>query len=157
MLVLRSGYGSADPHSRQGVARILDVGVGRVRRLERRGLREARTLSRAGACGGGSVSPVITSGGGGATDTGSVAAPTGGDSDGGGSGGVKTDTGDSRGTPDGSGDVRGESDSRLVPPALGGGDAEPGGVSLAIGITLILLALAAGFATPHLRGRLRSS
>jgi hypothetical protein len=53
--------------------------------------------------------------------------------------------------------VRGESDTRLAPPGFGGAGGEPGGVSLAIGIALIVLALALGFATPHLRARLRSS
>jgi hypothetical protein len=69
------------------------------------------------------------------------------------------DGGSGAGLPDGGsgnrGDVRGESANRL-PPVLGGDAAEPGGVSLAIGIALIVLALALGFATPHLRARLRS-
>ena len=39
----------------------------------------------------------------------------------------------------------------------GGSGRDAGGVSLAIGITLILLALVAGFATPHMRARVRSS
>jgi hypothetical protein len=58
----------------------------------------------------------------------------------------------------GSGDVRGESEDQLPPPLENGPDrrVEPGGLSLAIGIALIVLALVAGFATPHLRARLRS-
>ncbi|HET8757234.1 MAG TPA: hypothetical protein VFM58_14540, partial [Solirubrobacteraceae bacterium] len=158
VLILRSGYGSADPHSRRRVARILDVRPRKVRRLERRALREAGQLRRAGACRGsaGATAPIITpGGGGGGTDTGAVAVPGGG-GDAGDSGGAKSDTGSGGGTTGGSGDVRGESDTRLAPPSLGDGG-EPGGVSLAIGIALIVLALAAGFATPHLRGRLRSS
>jgi hypothetical protein len=53
--------------------------------------------------------------------------------------------------------VRGDSETQLPPPLGGGGGREATGVSLAIGISLILLALVAGFATPHMRARARSS
>jgi hypothetical protein len=155
VLVLRAGFGSADPHSRRGVARILDVRVQRVRRLERRGLREARALSRAGACGGGSSSSSTSSFTG--VSGGTSSSPTGTDTGASGAGASEPDT-DTKSTDTGSGDVRGESESQ-APPSLpdgGGHAAEPGGVSLAIGIGLILAALALGFATPHLRARLRS-
>jgi hypothetical protein len=161
VLVLRTGLGSARPHSRRGVARLLHVRVRRVMRIEHRGLRKARALSRAGACGGTSsgsgsagVTGLASSGGGGGDDGGSGAVPeptTGGD-------GGSADTGTSSdGSSGGSGDVRGESETQLPPPLGGRGSAEATGVSLAIGIFLILLALLAGFATPHLRGRLGSS
>jgi hypothetical protein len=156
VLVLRSGYGRARPHSRRAVARMLDVRVRRVVRIERRGLREARTLSRAGACGGGGGAAMAAGGtalvgGGGRGASGGGAVSASGNTD-----VPNRDTAASGSSSSGSGDVRGESETRLPPP-LGGGAGEPSGVSLAIGIVLILLALGAGFATPHLRGRLRSS
>ncbi len=164
VLVLRTGLGKAHPHSRRGVARLLDLRVRRVVKIERRGLREARSLARAGACSTGTgasgstaagVSALASSGsgsgsGGGGADGGLVPEP----SKSGGAGGGSTSSSDSS---TGSGEVRGESETRLPPPLGSGGGAEPGGVSLAIGIFLIVLALVAGFATPHLRGRLRSS
>ncbi len=158
MLVLRTGLGSARPHSRRGVARLLDLRVRRVARIERRGLHDARALDRAGACGGGG------GGGGGAASTPTALATGAGTNDSGGGGPVpEPDQGEVAGessghdSSTGSGDVRGESATRLPPPLGGGGGRDAGGVSLAIGITLILLALAAGFATPHMRARARSS
>ena len=50
MLVLRGGVDTA-PRTRRAVARRLGVPVARVRRMELRGLRRARGLARAGACG----------------------------------------------------------------------------------------------------------
>jgi hypothetical protein len=162
VLVLRTGLGSARPHSRRGVARLLDLRVRRVARIERHGVREARHLSRAGACGGvaaPSTSTALAAGG----------SPGGGDGSGsGGSGGgglvPEPDKGQVAGestahdSTTGSGGVRAESETKLPPPLTGGGTGrDAGGVSLAIGITLILLALLAGFATPHMRARVRSS
>jgi hypothetical protein len=139
---------------------MLDVRVRKVARIERRAIRDARALSRAGACGGGGGASSGSGSGGVATLTSSGGDDGGGlvpePSRGGDAGSADTST-SSDGSSGGSGEVRGESETQLPPP-LGGGDrAEPGGVSLAIGIFLILLALLAGFATPHLRGRLGSS
>src|SRR5204863_9321647 len=134
VLVLRSGFGRARPHSRRAVARMLDLRVRRVGHIERHGLREARTLSRAGGCGG--------SGGSAVAGGGTVLAAGGGGSSGGidsSSGAVARAPGDP-GSPDrdtgattgssslGSGDVRGESESKLPPPLGGGGGGEAGGV-----------------------------
>jgi hypothetical protein len=156
VLVLRAGVGSADPHSRQSVARILDVPVRRVVRIERRGLRTARSLSQAGACGGGggttsssSVEPQYMVPG--DTDT---AAPDTAAGDGDPSLGRTETTKDD--TAGGSGDVRGESETNLPPRTFPEDGSDAGGVSLAIGLALIVLALLAGFATPHVRARLRS-
>jgi len=166
VLVLRTGLGDARPHSRRGVARLLHLRVHRVVRIERRGLHEARTLARDGACGpatgvsgsgSAGVSALASSGGnGGSGGTGGaddelVQAPSAGGSAGGAGGSTSSDG------STGTGEVRGESETQLPPPLGTGAGREPGGVSLAIGIALILLALLAGFATPHLRGRLRSS
>ena len=169
MLVLRAGIGRARPHSRRAVARRLDLRVRRVRRLERRGLHTARALARQGACtggssGGGATSgTALASGGGGAlippppvperVGGGAQANGGGGSSSGDGSG---SSSGDSSGSS--SGDVLGESQTQLPPPIdTGPGHrVDPGGLSLGIGIGLILLALLAGYATPHLRARLRS-
>lgn len=156
VLELRAGLGPMRAHSRRGVARILDVRVRRVRRLERRGLRQARVLSRAGGCSGAGAGTATASGGALGAD---IITPPGG----GGGGDTAADdgagkpaTGAPDGTPGDSGDVRGESQSEL-PPLLGGDRADPGGVSLAIGIGLIVLALCVGFATPHVRRRLPSA
>ena len=159
MLVLRTGLGSARPHSRRGVAQLLDLRVRRVARIERRGVRDARHLSRTGACGGVAAPSTPT------------ALAAGGSSDGGASGGggglvPEPDKGQVAGesaghdssTGSSSGDARAEAGTPLPPPLSGGGTGrDAGGVSLAIGITLILLALVAGFATPHMRARVRSS
>ena len=136
---------------------MLNVRAQRVVKLERRGVRAARALARAGACG-------SNRGGGDVTYSaaGTLITPRSGGGDAGGAAGSETasappERAKSPDTAPDSGDVRGESEAQLPPP-LGGGDrAEPGGVSLVIGIALILLALLAGFATPHLRGRLPSS
>jgi hypothetical protein len=52
VLVLRTGFGPAQPHSRRDVAGLLRVGVDRVLRLERRGVRTLRGLNRATGCAG---------------------------------------------------------------------------------------------------------
>jgi hypothetical protein len=128
-----------------------------VQRIERRGLRHARELDRAGACGG-----VVASGGGPVIATGSLAGTTGGgdgtapsgESLGGGTpnhdGG-----GSSSGDGKGSGDVRGESQSQLPPPLGTGPREQDPGTSLWVAVALMLLAGLAGFATPALRDRLR--
>jgi hypothetical protein len=51
VLVLRAGIGAGPARSRGRVARRLDVSIGRVARIERRGLRTLRGLARAGRCG----------------------------------------------------------------------------------------------------------
>ena len=50
VLTLRSGVGAADPTSRRGVARRLDISVRRVTRLERSGLKRLRSLGANGGC-----------------------------------------------------------------------------------------------------------
>lgn len=156
VLVLRAGIGSARAHSRRGVARTLDISVRRVRRLERGGLREARALARDGGCGGSSqggtgaaTAGIVTSGGGDAgAGTDGAAADHGKDGDAAGGREPSSSTDE--------GGVRGESDSR-VPPLPQGDNAPAGGVTIALSILLIALAGMAGYATPHLRGRLRSN
>jgi hypothetical protein len=142
------------------VARALDLRVKRVRKLERRGLRTARRLSRHGACGGASAA-----GGGAAPGRGGASggrgAPVLAVSDldeasgaaGAGSGGAAPD---GAGGSDGSGDVRGESATRVVPqPGTGRPpSAVPGGTPVTVALALILLAALAGFATPQLRERM---
>ena len=154
VLELRAGVGAASPRTRQGVARVLDVRVQRVRRIERSGLRRARGLSRADACGG-----VAASGGAPVLPTGSLAGTAGGGGDtpgdeslgGGTPGGGNNDSQTPNG---GSGDVRGETATQPPPPALGGPRASPEGTSLWVAVGLMLLAALAGFATPALRDRL---
>src|SRR6185295_12358662 len=106
-----------------------------VARIERRGVRDARHLSRIGACGGVAAPSAPT------------ALAAGGSSDGGDGGGLVPEpdkgqvAGESAGHDSsmGSGSARGESETQLPPPLSGGGGGrDPGGVSLAIGITLIL-------------------
>jgi hypothetical protein len=157
VLELRAGVGEASPRTRRGVARALDLRVQRVHRIERRGLRRARELDRADACGG-----VSASGGGPVIATGSLAGTTSGGGGGAGTapgdeslgGGTPKDGGSSAGDT-GSGDVRGESQAQL-PPALGGPREQAKGTSLWVAVGLMLLAAVAGFATPALRDRLRS-
>jgi hypothetical protein len=156
VLVLRAGVGAARPHSRRGVAHRLDLRVSRVRQIERRGLRTVRALARDGGCGGGGAASAgsgAAGGGGGSGTSGSglIAPPSGPETAGG-----HADAGG--GSSSGTGDVRSESEAQLPPPLdpPGSRGEAPGGLSLAIGIALILLALLAGFATPHLRARLRS-
>jgi hypothetical protein len=50
VLVLRAGLGTAERHSRAGVAAVLDLTVRRVARIERRGVRTLRRLSRTTGC-----------------------------------------------------------------------------------------------------------
>ena len=156
VLELRAGVGAASPRTRRGVARALDLRVQRVRRIERRGLRRARELDRADACGGVSASaggPVIaTSSLAGTTGGGDGTAP--GDESLG--GGTPKDEGGSSPGDTGSGDVRGESQSQLPPPFGNGPREQANGTSLWVAIGLMLLAALAGFATPALRDRLRS-
>ncbi len=151
VLELRAGVGSASPRTRQGVARVLDIRVQRVRRIERSGLRRARALDRADACGGvalGGAAPVLR--------TGSLAGTSGGgDAPGDESlgGGTPAGGGDDSTPNGGSGDVRGET-ATPPPPALGGPRESPEGTSLWVAVGLMLLAALAGFATPALRDRL---
>ena len=153
VLELRAGVGEASPRTRRGVARVLDLGVQRVRRIERRGLRRARELDRAGACG-----AAVATGGGGVIATGSLAGTSGG-GDGESLGGGTPREGDGGGSPkpeSESGDVRGESAEQLPPPTFDGPRDQAGGTSLWVAVGLMLLAALAGFATPALRDRLRS-
>jgi hypothetical protein len=156
VLVLRAGVGAAHPHSQRAVARTLDITVRRVRRLERSGLRHARALSRADACGGTASSRTMatTTGiatAGGASGTGTTGdAPAIGDHSKGGQDGAGGPA------PENEGDVRGESNTRVSPHSPGP-VATAGGVALALAIALFALAALAGYATPHLRGRLRSN
>ena len=156
MLELRAGVGSASPRTREGVARALDIRVVRVRRLERRGLRRARELDRADACG-----ATVASGAGPVISTSSLAGTSGGGSAPGDEslgGGTPGKNGGGDGSPPadgGSGDVRGESASQ-PPPVFGGQNEQSGGTSLWVAIGLMLLAALAGFATPAVRDRVRS-
>ncbi len=164
VLRLRAGVGALEPRSRQAVARVLDIRVGRVRRLERRGLRTVRTLGRTDSCGSGGTSPVL-SGPEAAAGAGPVlaAAPaaSGGSAERGGSspdgvGAGGGDEGSSGGGGRDSGDVRGET-SELTPPGFGDGHEDStAGTSIWVALALILAAALAGFATPALRDRLRS-
>ena len=158
VLVLRTGFGDASPRTRRGVARVLDIRVQRVVRIERRGLRQARELDRTGACGSaGGAGPIIAPG--------TVTGGSGGESTpveeslGGGTPGSGGDNGSGNGSsPDrGSGDVRGESAEQPPLPFADGPPEQAGGTSLWVAIALMLLAGLAGFATPALRERLRGS
>jgi hypothetical protein len=64
VLVLRAGVGRPKPRSRRTVARILDRRVSRIRRVERRALRQLRNLAE-GGCGASSPAAVTTAGAGG--------------------------------------------------------------------------------------------
>jgi hypothetical protein len=161
VLVLRTGLGSADARTRRGVARTLDIGVRRVVRLERRGLRRARELDRAGACGSASsgggviISPGSLRGGSGGGEARPVEDSLGGGTPGGGDDrGGAGDGSSANGT--GSGDVRGESQTQ-PPPALGGPRDSSEGTSLWVAAGLMLLAALAGFAVPGLRDRVRET
>jgi hypothetical protein len=160
VLILRTGLGEADARTRRGVARTLDIRVRRVVRLERRGLRRARELDRAGACGSASsgggaiVSPGSLGGGSGGGEAAPVESSLGGGTPGGGGNGGGRDDGSGSGTNGGSGDVRGES-STQAPPALGGPRDSSEGTSLWVAAGLMLLAALAGFAVPGLRDRVR--
>jgi hypothetical protein len=151
VLELRAGVGSASPRTRQGVARVLDIRVQRVRRIERNGLRRARALDRADACGGAALGGAAS-----VLRTGSLAGTSGGgDAPGDESlgGGTPGGGGDDSTPNGGSGDVRGET-ATPAPPALGGPRESPEGTSLWVAVGLMLLAALAGFATPALRDRL---
>jgi hypothetical protein len=152
VLVLRTGLGPARPRSRRSVADALDLGVGRVHRLERRGLRRARGLARAGACGGSPAAdartprlpdgtPLVASRT--AVEPGEVGdAPA--------ARGVRLVSERDSGAGDGG---RGESRPRfrIRIPLLGDSAA---GTPIAIALGLILVAALAGFGAPHLRERL---
>jgi hypothetical protein len=156
VLQLRAGVGAGPPRSRRGVARTLDIRVDRVRKLERRGLRNARALARADGCGsasagGGTIALSSRPDGGGPIVTEASAGPAS-------NGAEERGTEPDGGVPD-SGGVLGES-SALAPPDLGGG-ARRGesatGTSLWVAVGLMLLAALAGFATPTLSARVRES
>ncbi len=51
VLELRAGVGAGPPRTRRGVARVMDIRVKQVWRLERRGLRNARAVARSDGCG----------------------------------------------------------------------------------------------------------
>ena len=51
VLALRAGLGEVRIHTRNRVARLLDLSTRRVGRVERSGLRKLRALGRSGACG----------------------------------------------------------------------------------------------------------
>jgi hypothetical protein len=154
VLELRAGVGEASPRTRTGVARVLDLRVKRVRRIERRGLRRARELDRAGAC-----AAAATGGGGPILRTGSLAGTSSGDETtppGESLGGGTPGDGDSPPADRDSGDIRGES-STQPPPALGDPPAQSGGTSLWVAVGLMLLAALAGYAAPGVRDRLRTT
>ena len=156
VLELRAGVGKASPRTRAGVARALDLRVPRVRRIERRGLRRARKLDRAGACSGavaGGGTPAILTSSLAGTSGGAGTAP-GDESLGGGTPGPDGGDGSPPAERD-SGDVRGESSTQPPPPLDGPGE-QSEGTSLWVAVGLMLLAALAGFATPALRDRLRS-
>jgi hypothetical protein len=167
VLRMRAGLGDRPARSRREVARRLDTSLDRVRRLERRGLRNARMEARTDGCGpagAGAAAPgpdgiggLLAAGAAGppsperilavADDGPADDAPIEGAGVGGGApGGVGSAE---------EGDVRSESESRL-PGLPAGPGAIDGGTSVGVALGLILLALAAGFATPSLREHLRS-
>jgi Sigma-70, region 4 len=152
VLVLRVGLGRADSHSRHGVARMLDLPVRNVGRIERRGVRQLRRLDRSTGCASGvsadrstMTSPgapiasppsssghtVLTSGGGSGT---SSSHGSGGDSSGGSS--------SSSSSPGASGGVLGESAEHNPPAIIAPGAG--GGLGTA---TMILALLIAGAAS----------
>jgi hypothetical protein len=159
VLVLRAGLGAGPPRTRRGVARALDIRVVRVRRLERSGLRHVRAIARTDGCGGTVTGTSLVSATGVAADTGGAAgAATGSGSEAApGAGSSSEGGGDSAnggGATGDRGDVRGESESSLPITTYIPNPAD-GGVELALAIVLVLLAAAAGFATPSIRDRLR--
>ncbi len=166
VLELRAGVGSADPASRRGVARRLDISVTRVRRLERGGLRRVRLLARTDGCGGAltSAGPDETASGAPVLSAASLSA--GNDGSGSGGGGTSGAGGSPDGNDPGSGSESGAGESGEVlgesatnpPPAFGGPPRDIAtGTSIWVGIALIVLAALAGFATPSIRDRLRGS
>jgi hypothetical protein len=159
VLELRAGVGAGPPRTRRGVARVLDIRVKRVWRLERRGLRNARSVARSDGCG-----SAAASGGTSALASG----PSRPDGTGPGSGSDAPETSAGPAAPDGVGKapdgaeteltaVRGTSPESAPPDFANGGSRleSPTGTSLWVAVGLMLLAALAGFATPSLRGRLR--
>jgi Sigma-70, region 4 len=148
VLVLRSGLGAGPARTRRGVARVLDVRVQRVRRLERSGLRHVRAVARTDGCGGSVTETQPVSGSDVADDeivTLATVTPAGEDP-------APESSGSTGGG--GQGDVRSEAASRPVFPGFIPNPVD-GGVGLVLAIVLVALAAAAGFATPSIRDRLR--
>ena len=158
VLELRAGVGAGPPRTRRGVARVMDIRVKQVWRLERRGLRNARTVARSDGCGsaaagGGTIAlasgPSRPDGTGPGSGSDSPEASAGPLVDG-------TETGPN-GVETESAGVRGET-PEPAPPDLGnaaGRIESVTGTSLWVAVALMLLAALAGFATPSLRDRLR--
>ena len=153
VLVLRGGVDTA-PRTRRAVARRLGVPVARVRKMELRGLRRARGLARAGACG--EPAAAVTSG----DDTaGSVLASI---EEGGTAAGAAESSSQSQDraaqgqltSEQEQGATRGAFAERApqTPPALIPAQV---GIPLAIALALVALATILGFYTPALRTRLR--
>jgi hypothetical protein len=161
VLVLRSGVGAGPPRTRRGVARVMNIRVGQVWRLERRGLRGARAIARGDGCGsagagGGTIA--LASGPGRLDGTG--AGPAGDAREASvGPAAANGPIGDgAENGPNGAAtELAGES-PELAPPDLGSGAGRlesATGTSLWVAASLMLLAALAGFATPSLRDRLR--
>ena len=160
VLELRAGVGAGPPRTRRGVARVMDIRVKRVWRLERRGLRNARAVARSDGCGSA------------AAGGGTIALPSGpsrpdGTGPGGGSDAPEASAGPAAPDGAGNGPDGAETEFAGVPAANrpswrrptfgnGGGRLESAtGTSLWVAVGLMLLAALAGFATPSLRDRLR--
>ena len=160
VLELRAGVGAGPPRTRRGVARVMDIRVKQVWRLERRGLRNARAVARSDSCGSA------------AAGGGTIALPSGAsgpDGTGPGGGGDTPEASAGPAAPDGAGNLPNGAETRfagvtggespeLAPPAFGNADARlesATGTSLWVAVGLMLLAALAGFATPSLRDRLR--
>jgi hypothetical protein len=159
VLELRAGVGAGPPRTRRGVARVLDIRVKRVWRLERRGLRNARSVARSDGCG-----SAAASGGTSALASG----PSRPDGTGPGRGSDAPETSAGPAAPDGAETgpdgaeteltaVRGTAPESAPPGFANGGSRleSATGTSLWVAVGLMLLAALAGFATPSLRGRLR--
>ena len=160
VLELRAGVGAGPPRTRRGVARVMDIRVKQVWRLERRGLRNARAVARSDSCGSAAA--------GGAT----IALPSGasgpdGTWPGGGGDTPEASAGPARRTAPrtaptaprpGSPASPAANRPSSAPPAFGNAGARresATGTSLWVAVGLMLLAALAGFATPSLRDRLR--
>ena len=159
VLELRTGVGAGPPRTRRGVARVMDIRVQWVSRLERRGLRNARAIARSDGCGSAAASggaSVLASG------------PSRSDGTGSGPGSDAPETSAGPAAPDGAEKgpdgaetertaARGTSPEPAPPDfASGGGRLESAtGTSLWVAAGLMLLAALAGFATPSLRDRVR--
>lgn len=157
VLVLRAGVGSARAHSRVRVARLLDVPVTRVGRLERRGLRLLRRAGRTTGCAGApaaagaGVDTGVGATAGGSTRFVSAGSPediAGGSATGGSSGDAGGADGSSAGGLDsstlspGTGEVLGESSERAPAVGAGGGDVTPLVLALILGLAVALGAMA---------------